>query len=180
MRNAFALFVLVLSAFGPGASWAGYCVQVSTLPVVQVKNGNPVNVNFVVPVASQPGDMSTCALVLVSGTEWANLNTMSTGWTALNNQVTTNKNNITSLQSSVSGLQSSVSTLNSNYTSMQSTVGGYQNSMQTLLSYQSSTFDLSTGLAAFAFFFSTVLFFYSVAKPAGAILETIKNPLGRG
>lgn len=180
MRNALALFVLMLSALGSGASWAGYCAQVATVPVVQTKGGNSVNINFVLPVASQPADMSTCDLVLISGTEWANLNMMSTGWVALNTQVATDKGNVTALQSSVSGLQSLVSTLNTNYSAMQTTVGGYQNSMQTLLNYQSSTFDLPTGLAAFAFFFSTVLFFYSVAKPAGAILEKIKNPMGRG
>lgn len=51
---------------------------------------------------------------------------------------------------------------------------------QTLLTYQSQPFDLTSAMAAFAFFFSTVLFFYSVARPAGAILESIRRPLGRG
>lgn len=41
-------------------------------------------------------------------------------------------------------------------------------------------FSLTTALAGFAFFFSTTLFFYAVARGAGSILEKIRRPLGFG
>lgn len=41
-------------------------------------------------------------------------------------------------------------------------------------------FDLTTGMAAFAFFFSTTIFFYGFSRGAGAVLEMVRRPLGRG
>lgn len=40
-------------------------------------------------------------------------------------------------------------------------------------------FSLSAALEAFAFFFSTTIFFYAVGRGAGAVLEAIRSPLGR-
>lgn len=176
MRNLFALVVLVLSVFGPGASWAAYCMSTYTI------GGRTYFIQ-----GNQPGDPSSCAYIAVSGIEWANYQnavavnvTQGNSITALQASDTTQTNNISVLRTDVNTLRTDVNTLRTDVNNQQGTISGYQNSMQTLLNYQASTFDLPTALAAFAFFFSTVIFFYSIAAPAGAILEKIRRPLGRG
>lgn len=46
--------------------------------------------------------------------------------------------------------------------------------------YDPDPFSVTAALAAFTFFFGTMLIFYGWSKGAGAILEKIKRPLGRG
>lgn len=41
-------------------------------------------------------------------------------------------------------------------------------------------FDLTTAMAAFSFFYTSTMVFFFFSKQAGAILEKIKRPLGRG
>lgn len=80
---------------------------------------------------------------------------------------------VTTLQTTVTALQGQLAAV---------TTANIQNaaSISQVNAVLNEPFDLATALAATAFFFSTVIFFYGVSKSIGAVLTAIKRPLGRG
>lgn len=94
---------------------------------------------------------------------------------------------LNSLQNTVSNQAGIISQLQVNGTSSGSTSSSDIASMKSDIQYLKNQlnlltepFDLTSALAAFAFFFSTTIFFYGVSRGAGSILEVIRRPLGRG
>ena len=93
-------------------------------------------------------------------------------------------------QVSINSLNASIATINAQLGINQTTQQNFANSLAATNAQVASLttgqavltapFDLPTALAAFAFFFSTTLFFYTVARMSGAILEKIRKPMGHG
>lgn len=118
-------------------------------------------------------------------------------YNAINSNFTTLTNNLAAAvavnstqQVSINSLNASVASINAQLAINQTTQQDFANSLAatnaqvaSLVTGQAvltAPFDLATALAAFAFFFSTTLFFYAVARTSGAILEKIRKPLGHG
>ena len=70
--------------------------------------------------------------------------------------------------SELDALESTVSTL-------QGTVSTQQATLSTLTNAQAEVFDVNTALAAFSFFFGSIVLLWSVAKGGGAVLSAIRG-----
>ncbi len=178
-RRIVLLLGSLLTLIGPGAVWAATCVQAVSVPIVEARNSNPVNVILIAPLVSQPANPAGCAAVLASGAEWANQQAAVSALANLSTTVAAQAASVNTLNSTVAAQASVLGSLSADSSATQTTLAGVLSNYQQLLGFQTATFDLPTALAAFAFFFSTVLFFYAVAAGAGAVLEKIRHPLGR-
>lgn len=72
-----------------------------------------------------------------------------------------NGTDLTALQSTVTGLQTTLAT--------------QQSTLTTLTNAQAEEFDLTTALAAFSFFFVSIVMLWSVGKGGGVVLSSIRQ-----
>ncbi len=130
-----------------------------------------VAVTALIPDPGTPA--ASCNYLTLSGSEFSTIaNSINT--------VPTLTTRVTNVESGLNALYPRVSALETEVTKWDSAIAQNTQAVGTLNQVLNEPFDLQTGLAAFAFFFSTTLFFYGVARGAGAILETVRRPLGRG
>lgn len=131
--------------------------------------------------------IGSCPYVAITGAEYtqditntSNISALNTNINNVQTQANNTQNSLNSTNSTVNQLVTSVNAINSTMGGWDSKIAQNTQAVGTLNQILNEPFDLATGLAAFAFFFSTVLFFYGIARGAGAILEVIRRPLGRG
>lgn len=173
MSRLLLAFLLLLSMVG---------AQAATCWTTRLSGG----ITYLV-LATTPNPFSSCVYVVVSGSEWASYQqavadnaTQFSTEAALQNSLNSHTSILSGLQSTVSAQGQSINTLQGSQSTFQSTLATMQGNYQTLLTYQTDPFDVTQALAAFSFFFSAVLLLYWVSANAGAVLEKIRRPLGRG
>ena len=71
-----------------------------------------------------------------------------------------------------------VEALRNSVATMQETLGTQQATLTTLTNAQAEEFDVTTALAAFSFFFGSIVLLWSVAKGGGAVLSAIRGRHG--
>src|SRR5207237_285054 len=132
--------------------------------------------------------------IAISGPEWVSYQNAIASITAISSTVTTQGNaiaalnattlsqgaSITTLDNAVAGNTAAINTLNSNYAATQTALAALQGNYATVLTYQTAPFDLTYALAAFTFFFSTVIIFFWISQASGAVIQKIRRPLGHG
>lgn len=83
---------------------------------------------------------------------------------------------LTNTALSSSGADSSaITALQSTVTGLQSTLATQQSTLTTLTNAQAEEFDLTTALAAFSFFFVSIVMLWSVGKGGGMVLASIRK-----
>jgi hypothetical protein len=145
-----------------------------------------VAVSAFVASATAPNN-AACASVALSPAEYvstlnntADISSHTNSINSLNSGLNTTNSNVSALSSALSTLQTAYNGTVTRVNDLSTLITQTAGSVSSLTSQLNVPFDLQTALAATAFFFSTVLFFYGVAKTAGIILSGIKNPLRRG
>lgn len=106
-------------------------------------------------------DYKTCSAVLFSPSDYTAFLNLSVADSQIQAQINSVSSRTASLESSVSLLNSQYKTMSDNYLSI------YQSINQ--------PFDVTVAMMAFAFFFSSVLFFFQLSKAAGIILDRIRK-----
>ncbi len=194
MRKINVLFIFIAGLFALSA-FAGTCYKQALFYGCSNASGTTctkVTVTALIPDTATA--LSSCPYVVESGAEYSaflqynnTLNGLTNNYNTLQNQqnsfstsLTTTNSNVSALSSSLSALQTTVNNWNTSLTGWDSKIAANTQAVGTLNQILNEPFDLPTGMAAFAFFFSTTLFFYGVSRGAGAILEMIRRPMGRG
>lgn len=138
--------------------------------------------------------VGSCPYLTVTGAEYTTFANDSTGQANLTTRVTAVEGRASALETRAGNLEvragnletrtgaveTALSNWNTSLTGWDSKIAANTQAVGTLNQILNEPFDLATGMAAFAFFFSTTLFFYGVSRGAGAILEMIRRPMGRG
>ena len=184
MRSLIALIACFLS----GSVFAAACYVQQTIYACSNSTGTTCTKQAVtVLVPDNYTALSACANVALAGTEYSQLAQSISQYSGLNSRVTNLENAVSVLQGSsssygtrITALENSDTSLVSRVNSLTDTVSQLSSSLSGVSGQLSETFDLTTALSATAFFFSVTLFFYGIARSAGAILEVIRRPLGRG
>lgn len=185
MKRAFFLLAFLVSS----SAFSATCLQQFSFYGCTNATGTScakTAVSAFVTSALAPNNAS-CPAVAISPAEYvsflnysASISGNTNSIATLNSGLNTANSNITSLSSALSTLQTAynatVARVNDLSTSITQTAG----SVSSLSSQLNVPFDLDVALAGTAFFFSTILFFYGISRAAGAILEKIRFPLGRG
>lgn len=187
MRKINILFIFIFGLFAlPG--FAATCYKQATFYGCSNAFGTTctkVSVTALIPDTVTA--VGSCNLLTVTGSEYTAFVGTTNAMTPLTTRVTNVENRASLLETRATNLENRTFAAETSLTSLANTVGGFNSQISTnttavgnLNQILNEPFDLATGMAAFAFFFSTTLFFYGVSRGAGAILEIIKRPLGRG
>lgn len=131
--------------------------------------------------------VGSCSYLTVTGSEYSTFVNDSNNQVSLNTRVGNVETRATNLEIRATNIENRTTSVESSLVSLGNTVGGFNSqitsnstALSNLITILNEPFDLETGLAAFAFFFSTILFFYGFSRGAGAVLEMVRRPMGRG
>lgn len=131
--------------------------------------------------------VGSCPYLTVTGAEYSTFVNDSNALAPLATRVTnveTRATNLevraTNLETRTTAVENALSTWNTSLSGWDSKIAANTQAVGTLNQILNEPFDLTTGMAAFAFFFSTTIFFYGFSRGAGAVLEMVRRPMGRG
>lgn len=185
MKRAFVLLAFLVSS----SAFSATCLQQFSFygcSNASSTNCTKVAVAAFVASALSPND-AACPAVAISPAEYVsflNYSASISGHTnsiaTLNSGLNTANSNITALSASLSALQTAYNATVTRVNDLSASITQTAGNVSSLTSQLNVPFDLNTALLGTAFFFSTILFFYGISRAAGAILEKIRFPLGRG
>lgn len=188
MKNtAFFLlgFLLVMLS---GAAGAATCLNQATFYGCSNASGTTCTKVTVTALIPDPVTaVGSCNFLTVTGSEYSTFVYGANALSPLATRVTNVENRATNLETRATNLENRTSAAESSLSALATTVGGFDAQIATnttavgnLNQILNEPFDLTTGMAAFAFFFSTTIFFYGFSRGAGAVLEMVRRPMGRG
>lgn len=189
MRSILVLLLLVISL----PSFASTCYKQAAFYGCSNSSGTTctkVAVTALIPDTVTA--LASCAYLVINSTEQAKydsdlpVSTFNNQISIVGTRLTNVETRSTNLETRSTNLESRSTALETAYNAMVSTVNSISaastqsaGAVASITSQLNAPFDLNTALLGTAFFFSTIIFFYGIAKGAGAILTMIRTPLNR-